>query len=133
MAGSFSNYLETALLGHVFGSTTYTKPTTLYVALYTVAPGEGGGGTEVSTTSTGYARQTGAFTVSGTAPTQAANTAAIEWPTALTNWGTIVAAAVFDASTAGNMLAYADLNASKTIQTGDVFRFNASQLVVTLE
>ena len=63
---SFSNYLEDAVLNHVFGGSSYTAPTTLYVALFTSAPSDTGGGTEVS--GGAYARQTGAFTVSsGTA------------------------------------------------------------------
>lgn len=130
MAGSFSDYLEDKVLKHVFTNTTYTPATTLYVALYTVAPTDAGGGTEVSGGS--YARQSAAFTVSGSSPTQAANTAAIEYPTASASWGTIVAAAVFDASSAGNMLAWADLTNNKTISSGDVFRFPAGQFVVTL-
>lgn len=130
MAGSFSDYLEDKVLKHVFANTAYTSPTTLYVALYTVAPTDAGGGTEV--TGGSYVRQSMAFTVSGTNPSQATNTAAVEFPTATASWGTIVAAAVFDASSAGNMLAWADLTASKSISSGDVFRFPASSFTVTL-
>lgn len=130
MAGSFSDYLEDKVLKHVFTNTAYTAPSTLYVGLFTVAPTDAGGGTEVSGGS--YARQTATFTVSGSSPTQAANSAAVEFPTASANWGTIVAAAVFDASTSGNMLAWADLTANKTISSGDVFRFPTSSFVVTL-
>lgn len=130
MAGSFSDYLEDKVLKHVFTNTAYTAPSTLYVGLYTVAPTDAGGGTEVSGGS--YARQTGTFTVSGSNPTQAANSVAVEFPTATSNWGTIVAAAVFDASTSGNMLAWADLTANKTISSGDVFRFPISSFVITL-
>lgn len=132
MAGSFSDYLEDKVLKHVFTNTTYTPAATLYVALFTAAPTDAGGGTEVSTSGTNYARQTMAFTVSGTGPTQAVNTANVEWGTAASNWGTIVAAAVFDAASAGNMLAWADLTNNKTISAGDVFRFPASSFVVTL-
>jgi hypothetical protein len=35
---SFSNYLETKVLDHVFGATAYTAPATLYVGLYTATP-----------------------------------------------------------------------------------------------
>lgn len=126
-----SNYAEDLVLDWLFTTTSATRPTSWFIALYTVAPGEGGGGTEVSGGS--YARQSVAFTVSGTAPTQAANTLAVEFPTATANWGTVVAAAIFDASTAGNMLAFANLTTSKTIDSGDVLRFNAGTLVVTLD
>jgi hypothetical protein len=129
MAG-FSNYLEDKVLKHVFGGSAYTAPSTLYVALYTVAPTDTGGGTEVS--GGGYARQTAAFTVSGTDPTQASNTAAIEYPTATANYGSVVAVGVFDASSGGNLMAYANLTSSKVVSTGDVFRFNAGDLDITL-
>lgn len=130
MAG-LSNFAEDLVLDWLFTTATATRPTSWYVALYTVAPGESGGGTEVSGGS--YARQSATFAVSGTAPTQAANSAAIEFPTATANWGTIVAAGVLDASTSGNLIAFADLTASKTIQSGDVLRFNADTLTITLD
>ena len=124
---SFSDYLENKVLGHVFGGAAYTAPATLYLALYTVAPTDTGGGTEVSGGS--YARQSCAFTVSGNLAT---NTSAVEWPTATGSWGTVVAVGVFDASTSGNLMAYGDLTASKTISTGDVFRIPAGDLDITL-
>ena len=129
MAG-FSDYLEDKVLDHVFGGTAYTAPTTLYVALYTVAPTDTGGGTEVS--GGGYVRQSSAFTVSGTNPTTASNSAAVEYPTATADYGTVVAVGIFDASSSGNLLAYANLTTSKVVSTGDVFRFNTGDLDVTL-
>tara|TARA_R100000353_G_scaffold159077_1_gene118466 strand:- start:277 stop:669 length:393 start_codon:yes stop_codon:yes gene_type:complete len=129
MAG-FSDYLEDKVLNHVFGGNAFTAPSTLHVALYTVAPTDTGGGTEVS--GGGYTRKTATFTVSGTNPTQASNTAAIEYPTATANYGTVVAVGVFDASSSGNLMAYANLTSSKVVSTGDVFRFNAGDLDITL-
>ena len=126
MAG-FSDYLENKVVGHVFGGSAYTAPSTLYVALYTSAPSDTGGGTEVS--GGAYARQTAAFTV--TADT-ASNTSAIEYPTATANYGTVVAVGVFDASSSGNLLAYGNLTTSKTVSTGDVFRFNAGAIDITV-
>ena len=124
---SFSNYLETKVLDHVFGGTAYTAPATKYVALYTAAPGEAGGGTEVSGTS--YARQTVAFTTSGDTTS---NTSAVEFPTAGSAWGTVTYVGVFDASSGGNLLCYAALSSSKTIDSGDVFRIPAGDLDITL-
>ena len=129
MAG-FSDYLEDKVLDHVFGGTAYTAPATLYVALYTVAPDDTGGGTEV--TGGSYARQTATFTVSGTSPTTATNAAAIEYPTATANYGTVTSVGILDASSGGNLLAYADLDTSKVVSTGDVFRFDAGDLDITL-
>jgi hypothetical protein len=126
MAG-FSNYLENKVVGHVFGGSAYTAPATLYVALYTSAPSDTGGGTEVS--GGAYARQTAAFTISADT---ASNTSAIEYPTATADYGTVVAVGVFDASSSGNLLAYGNLTTSKTVSTGDVFRFNAGAIDITV-
>jgi len=125
---SFSNYLETEILDHVFGGNAYTAPSTLYLALFTAAPGEAGGGTEC--TGTSYARQTITFTVSGN---EASNSAAVEFPTAGSNWGTISHIGVFDALTSGNLLAYGALTASKTVESGDVFRVPSGDLDITLD
>jgi hypothetical protein len=129
MAGSFTDYLEDKILKHVFTNTAYTSPTTVYVGLFTAAPTDAGGGTEVS--GSGYARKSAAFTVSGTS-TLATNSSAIEFDAATGSWGTIVAIAIFDAITTGNMIAWADLTASKTIASGDVLRIPTGDLDITL-
>lgn len=126
MAG-FSDYLENKVVGHVFGGSAYTAPATLYVALYTSAPSDTGGGTEVS--GGAYARQTAAFTVTNDT---ASNTSAIEYPTATADYGTVVAVGIFDALSSGNLLAYGNLTTSKTVSTGDVFRFNAGAIDITV-
>jgi len=125
---SFSNYLETKVLDHVFGGTAYTAPSTLYLALFTTDSSESATGTEVS--GGGYARQTVTFTTSGATTS---NDADVEFPTATASYGTVVAVAVMDALTGGNMLAYAGLSTDKTIETGDVFRVPSGDLDITLD
>ena len=128
---SFTDYTENLVLTFLFTDGTATRPTAWYVGLFTAAPGETGGGTEVS--GNGYDRKvTGTITVSGTATT-ATNSAAIEFdPADGGDWGTITHAAIFDAETGGNMLAYAELTTARTINDGDVFRIPASSLTITL-
>lgn len=125
---SFSNYLETELLDHVFAGNAYTSPSTVYVGLFTSNPAEDGSGTEVSGGS--YVRKAGSFSVSGNTAT---TTAAIEFPTATASWGTITHIGIYDASSAGNLLAYAALTASKAIASGDVFRIPAGDIDITLD
>jgi hypothetical protein len=125
---SFSNFLETEILDHVFAGAAYTAPGTHYLALFTaVADGETGSVTEVS--GGGYARQTVAFTTSGNTTS---NNAAVEFPTATANYGTVTHVGVYDASTSGNLMAYAALSSNKTIETGDVFRVPSGDLDITL-
>ena len=127
---SFSNSTETLVLNWLLTGGTATRPTAWYLALYTAAPGEAGGGTEVTTVGTAYARQSAAFTVSGNT---ASNTSAIEFPTATASYGTVSHVGVFDAVTGGNLIAYAALTTSKVIDTGDVLRVPAGDLDITLD
>tara|TARA_R110000796_G_scaffold111072_1_gene222607 strand:- start:352 stop:732 length:381 start_codon:yes stop_codon:yes gene_type:complete len=124
---SFSNYLETEILDHVFGGAAYTAPSTLYVALYTATPNDAGGGTELS--GSGYTRKSAAFTTSGATTS---NSGAVEYDTATGSWGTITHIGVFDAATSGNLMAYGALSASKAVDTGDVFRIPTGDLDITL-
>jgi hypothetical protein len=128
---SFTNYTEDLVLDWLLTTGAATRPTAWHVGLFTAAPGETGGGTEVS--GSNYSRVSASFTVSGTAPTLATNASALEFPTASGSWGTITHVALFDAATAGNMLVFAALSASKTIGSGDVFRIPAGDLDITLD
>ncbi len=125
---SFSDTFETRVLTWVFTNSSATRPTAWYVALFTSAPSDAGGGTEVS--GGAYARQSVTFSVSGNTAT---NSGAIEYPTATAGYGTVTHVGIFDASTGGNLIAYAALTASKTIDTGDVLRLPAGDLDVTLD
>lgn len=125
---SLSNAFETTTLEWLFTTTAVTRPTAWYLALYTVAPTDTGGGTECSGTS--YARQSFTMSVSGNLAT---NTANIEYPTAGGSWGTLVAVGVFTAVTGGTLIAYGNLTTSKAIDTGDVFRIPTGDLDITLD
>jgi hypothetical protein len=129
---SFSDYTENLVLNYLLTTNSVTRPTAFFVGLFTAAPSDTGGGTEVS--GSAYARvATGTMTVSGTSPTTATNSAAIEFAAASGgNWGSVGWAAIFDASTSGNMIAWAPLTTARVINDGDVFRIPASSLTVTL-
>ncbi len=124
---SFTNFLETEILDHVFAGAAYTAPSTLYLGLFTGAPGEAGGGTELS--GSAYVRKPIAFTTSGDTTS---NNAAVEFPTATGSWGTVTHVGVFDALTSGNLMVYATLSASKAVASGVVFRVPSGDLDITL-
>lgn len=129
---SFTDYTENLVLNWLFTTNSATRPTAWYVGLFTAAPSDSGGGTEVS--GNAYARTaTGTMSVSGTSPTNCTNSAAIEFPAASGgNWGTITHVAIFDADTSGNMLGWASLTTSRTINDGDILRIPAGDLDITL-
>jgi hypothetical protein len=128
---SFTDYTENLALTYLFTTGSATRPTAWYVGLFTAAPSDTGGGTEVS--GSAYARVvTGTISGSGTATTFT-NAAAIEFAAASGgNWGTIGWAGIFTASTGGTLLAWAPLTTSKAINDGDIFRIPASSLSITL-
>lgn len=130
MANNLSNYLQSQLLTWFKGTAFATAPTNTYVALYTVAPTNAGGGTEV--TGGSYARvaiaSTGWSAVTGTSPSAISNSAAVTFPTATASWGTVVAVGIFDASTGGNLLYQGALTSSQTVANGNTFQFAASAL-----
>jgi hypothetical protein len=127
VAGNLSNYLENKLIDHFLGTTTYTKPSAVYVALYTVAPNDAGGGTEV--TGGSYARQTATFTAASSGATS--NDANIDFtgmPAA-----TVVAIGVFDALTSGNLLLHGTLTTNKTTDAGDTLRIATGDLDISID
>ena len=127
MAGNLSNYLENKLIDHCLGTTSFTMPAAVYVGLYTVAPDDTGGGTQV--TGGSYARQSAAFTASASGATS--NSANIDFagmPAA-----TVVAIGIFDASTAGNLLLWGTLTANKTTDAGDTLRIATGDLDISID
>lgn len=124
---SFSDYTENAVLNHVFRATAMTSPATVRVGLFTAAPSDTGGGTEVS--GNGYSRQ--AVTFGAPSNGVIANTGAVNFTAAGGAWGAITHVGYFDAATAGNMLAWAPIT-SATIGDGDTLQFAVGALTITL-
>ncbi len=134
MAGK-SNYLEGQFLNLAFRTQVAWKPTAIYVALLTAAPTDAGGGTEV--TGGSYARvQVNQLDANWTAPAGTPrsinNVNAITFPAPTASWGSVTHFAVYDATTAGNLLYWAILTTPKTINNGDAApSFTAGSLVIT--
>lgn len=127
---SFSDYTESAVLNHLFRNTPLTSPDDVYLALYTAAPTDAGGGTQVS--GSGYARQVITFGAPAGDPAQIANTAAVSFTASGGSFGTVVAVGIFDAATAGNLLAW-DAITSATVGDGDTITFGIGDLTITLD
>lgn len=110
---------EVAQRTHWFRTASIAKPTAITVALYTAAPGETGGGTEVSGGS--YAQVTrNALDANWTAASSTNgltdNAAAITFPTPTANWGVITHYGIlFDAV----LSIYGTLTTPKTVNNGD--------------
>lgn len=137
MAGSLSNYAEGKILEHSVGKSAWgTLVGAVYVGLYTATPSDtstgSSGGTEVSGGS--YARiVTAAAAWNTSSGGSISNATDIVFATASGSWGTVTQVGLFDAVTAGNLIWWGDLTASKTVGNGDVFKFLAGQLVLNLD
>jgi len=124
----FTDFMENKIIDHMLRNQAYTPPSTVYLALFTSATDDSGGGTEVSGGS--YARQ--AVTLTAASGGASENSADITFPQATADWGTITHVALMDALTGGNMLMHSPLDASKTVNSGDTFKINAGDLDVTV-
>ncbi len=130
MSGSFGNYLENKILDHILKVAVYTPATNLYIALYTIAPTDVGGGTELS--GNGYLRilcNNWAAAVAGAS----SNTIQVLFPEATADWGTLVAFAIWDAQSGGTFLQWADLTTNRIILNKDSVKFNIGELGVILD
>lgn len=131
MAG-FTDYFENMLIDGIFRGQTLTVPAALYMALFTAAPSDAGGGTEV-TTGKNYARVQIAQSLTAFAGTQSAgstsassgtsgttsNNGTVTYGAPSADWGVVSHWGLFDASTSGHLICWGALGTNKTINNGD--------------
>jgi hypothetical protein len=127
---ALSDYSEKLMLDFLMTTGTATRPTAWYVGLFTAAPSDSGGGTEVS--GNGYARQSVTFAAATTVAGTTDNTTAVTFTAAGGSWGTITHIGIFSAVTAGNLLWHGSMTASKTIADGDTLEFAIGNIDLTL-
>lgn len=130
---AMSDALENQLCDALFRAQSFSAPTALWVALFTATPSDSGGGTEVSTSGTGYARVNLAPSLTNWAGTQAAgsttvstgtngttsNNVAISFPAPTGNWGSITSFGIFSSQTGGTLYWWGALTVAKTVNNGD--------------
>lgn len=118
-----TNAFEELIGDHLLRTATWSKPTTIYVGLFTTMPAEDGtGGVEVSGGS--YARvQCGPGDSYWTGPTggngQYSNTDVIQFPEPSATWGTILGYGLFSAVSSGTLYISKTFTASVTVNNGD--------------
>jgi len=144
---NITTYLENQLLNHAAGFFNFSKPTTVYAALFTVTPTTAytsniRNGTEV--TGGGYARSSiawgvitsGAITSGGAANGVIANSTALTW-TATGTWSSgasVTTIGIFDSGTvgSGNLLWFGPLSAPITMVNGDTFTIPVGNLTIAI-
>jgi hypothetical protein len=127
---ALSDYSEKLILDYLMTDGAATRPTAWYIALYTAAPSDAGGGTEVS--GSGYAREAVTFAAASSPAGTTSNTGAVSFTAAGGSWGTITHIGIFDAVTGGNLLWHGALTASKVVGDGDTLEFAIGNLDLTI-
>jgi hypothetical protein len=132
---AFSSDLEDKVMNHILGGSDYSRLATVYLALFTAAPTETGGGTEV--TGSGYTRlaiTNNATNFPASSGGQKSNGIAFTFtPASGGSWGTVSHWAIMSASSGGLILFFGALNATKLINDTDTLSFAIGQLNITLD
>jgi hypothetical protein len=116
---ALTDYTEGQFIAHVFRTGTWSKPGNLRARLFTAAPGEAGGGTEVSGGSyvpVAHAPLDANWAAPASGDGHTENSGAIAFAVPSANWGSISHTALDDGT---NMLMYGALATPKTVNNGD--------------
>lgn len=135
-----SDYLENELIKHIFRTGTYTKPTTVAIALCSAAVTDSDTGATIPEIANagGYTRQTvnpGDANWSAVDDGTTKNVNAITWPVAQADWGTVTYIAMVDSAThgSGNVLFWGSLAGSKVVNNGDTMQIAANQFAIQID
>lgn len=113
--GSLSDYSELELLDHVC-NVAYSPVATVYLGLSTADPTDDGSGL-AEPSGNGYTRK--AISFGAAASRKVIQSGTVTFDEATGPWGTITHYAIFDAASAGNMLAHGAFAAGKSIVSGN--------------
>jgi hypothetical protein len=129
---NMTDSVENAILNCYFNQTNITAPTAIYIGLFTAAPSDTGGGTEVAAGDYARVNCTASFpTASGTGTLS--NNADIAFAEAESDWGVVTHIGIFTAATEGTLLWWGALSAQKTINTGDTFKILSGDLDIEVD
>lgn len=126
--GALTYYAEGKILDHTLKTASYTPVATVYIGLSTADPTQAGTGW-VDPTYTGYARKAITFAAAGSR--SIAQTGAVTFDACTAGSSTVTHWGIWDASTAGNLLAYGALSASKNIVTGNTPSIATGQVTIS--
>lgn len=118
-----SNYLEENIGTHLLLTSSWTKPSNIYVALFLTMPAEDGTGA-VEVSGTGYARiACGPGDSYWTTPVSGSgsytNAVVVQYGSPGADWGSVVGFGLFDAITSGNYLTGNIFSAPVSILSGN--------------
>jgi hypothetical protein len=128
---ALSNFAEKLLLDWLMTTGSASRPTAWHLALYTAAPSDSGGGTEVS--GNGYARQALTFAAAASPDGTTENTGPVSFTASGSGgFGTVTHVGIFDAATSGNLLWHGAMTTPRTVNDTDTLTFAAGAVSLTL-
>lgn len=123
-------------LDYNFGRTSFSPPSTWYIALSTTAIDANGNGLTEPSSSTGYARvavTNSKTSFSASVNGELYNTVEISFPESTAAQGTITHIALCDAQTGGNVRFYEALPSPRQVQANTTLMFAQQTLKITTE
>lgn len=141
-----SDYLENKLIDFIFRGIQYIPSENLYIALCTTVPEDSDSGSTIAEISGGnysrvkipcqasswYSTDGSTTLVSNGINGRTGNATPVEWSN-ITWEGTIIAMAICDSPTGGNMLFYGELTQTKTVVPGNSLTFLVNQITYTID
>ncbi len=126
---SLTNYAENAILNHIFGNTSYSQVSTVYVALSSTDAGEDASGWTEATYGS-YTRK--AITFGAAASRAITQSGTVTFPKSTSGDETYGYYAIFDASSGGNMLAYGSLNNDINVVVNSTPSIASGEVVISV-
>lgn len=128
-----TNFVQLSTLDAWLNNTSFSLPSTLFVALFTTAPAVSGTSFTGEVAGGSYSRAaltTGTASASGSGAS-VANSTVVQFPEATASWGTPAYFGICDAQTGGHLLFYGSLSTAFAVTSGMAPKFNIGELVVT--
>lgn len=132
----FSDYMEDLIIDHLLRAQAYS-PVTVYVALFTAVTGLEASTPSAEVSGGAYAREVAGL--SAASGGTSSNAGDITFTTATASWGTVGWVALVDHISNTNwgtdveVLMWSALDTSKDVDDGDTFKFNATELAITID
>jgi hypothetical protein len=126
-----SDYLEQAIGDAIFNNQSL-QVAVPYFALFTAAPSDAGGGTEVSGGSYARTGAAGSFPAASGTGGAITNNADITFAQSSASWGSVTHVGIFDAATGGNLLVHASLSSAVSVGSGDIFKLPSGGFTLTV-
>jgi len=128
---NLSDYAEKLILDWLLTGGAAVRPTSLYVALFSSATDDAGGGTEL--VGNGYARQLVTVSSAASPGGTTSNSNDLFFEATGSNWDTITHMGIYDSISGGNLLWHGAVTEETLIEVGQIFVFIIGSIDFTLD